>query len=67
MGSVPDIVITVVPSGVTEKVVEDANELGVKEIWMQPGSESQNAIMKAKEYGIKVTHNACIMINAKIW
>jgi len=64
---VPDMVITVVPSQVTEKVVEECKELGVKEIWMQPGSESPAAIEKAKEYGITVTSNACIMIKKGMW
>lgn len=63
----PDLVITVVPSRVTEKIVEDCKELGIREIWMQPGSESQAAIEKAKAYGISVTHNACFMVQNGIW
>jgi uncharacterized protein len=65
--SVPDVVITVVPPAITEQVVETAKKLGIKEIWMQPGSESENAIKKAKEYGIKVTHSACIMLSNDLW
>ena len=64
---VPDLVITVVPSQVTERIVEECFELGVKEVWMQPGSDSQAAIDKAREYGITVTHNACFMVNHGIW
>ncbi len=63
----PDIVITVVPHSVTEQVVEQCRELGIPEIWMQPGSESEAAIGKAKEYGITVTHHACIMIQNGVW
>jgi uncharacterized protein len=63
----PDLVITVVPSQVTEKIVEDAKKIGIKEIWMQPGSESENAINKAKGYGMKVTYNACIMLKHNLW
>ncbi len=65
--SVPDMVITVVPAQITEQVVEECRELGIKEIWMQPGSESAAAMEKAREYGISVTANACIMIEKRIW
>jgi predicted CoA-binding protein len=64
---VPDLVITVVPHEVTERVVDECRELGIKEIWMQPGSESALAIQKAKEYGISVVHNACFMVEKGIW
>ncbi|MFC1501188.1 CoA-binding protein [Elusimicrobiota bacterium] len=64
---IPDMAITVVNPEITEKVVEDCKKLGIKEIWMQPGSESQAAIDKAKNYGLSVTHNACIMIQRGLW
>lgn len=63
----PNLVITVVPSSVTEKIVDDCRELGIKEIWMQPGSESENAIKKAKSYEINTTHKACFMVEQGIW
>lgn len=62
----PDLVITVVHPQVTEKVVEECNALGVKHIWMQPGSDSDEAVKKAAEYGIKVTQ-ACFMVNKGVW
>lgn len=62
----PDLVITVVHPGVTENVVEECNRLGVKHIWMQPGSESAAAVEKAKEYGIKTTL-ACFMVVKGVW
>jgi len=65
--SVPDLVITVVPSSVTEQVVDLSIKLGVKEIWMQPGSESAQAINKAEAAGIKVTSSACFMVEMGIW
>lgn len=63
----PDLVITVVPPQVTERVVEECRELGIREIWMQPGSESQKAVDKAKEYGITATYNTCFMVAMGIW
>lgn len=64
---IPDIVITVVPPDVTESIVEECNILGVKKIWMQPGSESPAAIQKAIEYGITTTHDQCFMKVHHIW
>lgn len=63
----PDMVITVVPPAITEKIVEDCKEIGIREIWMQPGSESRAAIEKAETYGMAVTYNACFMVQNKIW
>jgi len=62
-----DMIITIVPPGVTEKVVQDAIELGIKQIWMQPGSESPAAIKKTEDAGINVRHNACFMVENGIW
>gem|GEM_PF-7004819 len=61
----PDIVVTVVPPKVTENIVDECKTLGINEIWMQPGSESEEAIKKAENFGIKVTYNACIMLETE--
>lgn len=62
----PDLVITVVHPDATEKIVEECNRLGIKNVWMQPGSESAAAIAKAGEYGIKTTA-ACFMVVKGVW
>jgi len=62
----PDLVITVVHPSATEAVVEECNKLGVKTVWMQPGSESQAAADKAAAYGIK-TVIACFMVVKGVW
>ena len=64
---VPDLVITVVPPQITERIVEECKDLGIKEVWMQPGSDSEIAIQKAKQCGISVTHNSCFMVQHGIW
>lgn len=61
----PDVVVIVVPSNIANKIVQKCHELGIKKIWMQPGSESQEAINFCKTKKIKVLHNACIMIKRK--
>ncbi len=62
----PDVVIMVVPPAAAEQVMEDCNKLGIKEVWLQPGSESEAALEKAKTYGIKAVA-ACFMVSHKIW
>ena len=67
IGKVPDIVITAVRPEVTENIVEECKRIGIKEIWMQPGSESLTAIENARKYGMSVTHDSCIMIDSGLW
>ena len=61
----PDVVTIVVPPKVTEKIVEECKKLGIKKIWMQPGSESETAIQLCRDSGIKVIHGVCIMIQRR--
>jgi len=58
----PDVVVCVVPPEVTERVVEEAASLGIKKVWMQPGSSSEEALRKCEEHGIGCVHDACVMI-----
>lgn len=63
----PDVVDLVVPPAASLKVVEDCLARGAKRIWFQPGSESDEAIAKAKDGGMEVVHDACIMIQKQAW
>jgi len=58
----PTFVVTVVPPKVTEDIVRQCHALGIKKVWMQPGSESDAAIQYSKGNGMQVTANACIML-----
>ncbi len=57
-----DGVITVVPPSETEIVVKEAKESGIKFIWMQQGSESDNAVKYCKENGMQVISGECILM-----
>ncbi|HUV80205.1 MAG TPA: CoA-binding protein, partial [Candidatus Bathyarchaeia archaeon] len=48
----PDIVDTVVPPEVTERIVEECKVLGIDKVWMQPGSESEQAIAYCRQNNI---------------
>ena len=61
----PDVVNIVVPPKVTEETVKTCRELGIKTVWMQPGSESEQAIDFCKTNNIDVIHGVCIMIESK--
>lgn len=63
----PDIVVVVVKPEITEKIIDDVNNAGIKKIWMQPGSESENAIKKALNYGMEVIYGKCFMSENGLW
>ncbi|HEY9677873.1 MAG TPA: CoA-binding protein [Drouetiella sp.] len=66
IGALPEKVESVsiiTPPAVTNKVVDDAIKAGVKNLWMQPGAESADAIAKAEAAGLKVIHGgACVLV-----
>ncbi|GAH42713.1 unnamed protein product [marine sediment metagenome] len=61
----PDVVDTVVPPEVTEKIVEECKELRIGKVWMQPGSESREAINFCTRNNIKVVHDVCVMVKRR--
>jgi len=61
----PDVVVTVVPPQVTEEIVKACKELGIRKVWMQPGSESEDAVRYCKENDLEVVYNVCIMIQRR--
>lgn len=63
----PEVVVTVVPPPVTEQIVVTCKELGIKHIWMQPGSESDTATSAALSHGMTVVAHDCAMVRRKQW
>jgi predicted CoA-binding protein len=61
----PDVVVTVAPPQVTERVVRTCKELGIKKVWMQLGSESEEAVKYCKENGLEVIYNMCVMVERR--
>lgn len=62
IGEEINVVIFVVPPAVTEKILPEVKTLGITKVWMQPGSESDAAILYCEENDMTCTHHACIMI-----
>lgn len=53
----------ITPPAITEKIVEEAQQQGIKNIWMQPGASSPEAIKKCQEYGINVVADgSCVLV-----
>jgi predicted CoA-binding protein len=63
----PAVVDIVVPPKVTKEIVRQCAELELGRVWMQPGSESEEAIRFCQERGIEVVHGACAMIRKREW
>lgn len=61
----PDVVVTVVPPQVTDQIVKACKELGIRKVWMQPGSESEDAVRYCKENDLEVVYNVCIMVERR--
>jgi len=53
----------ITPPQVTEKIVEEAARLGIPYLWMQPGAESEKALERAEELGLKtISGGPCILV-----
>ena len=61
----PDIIDVVVPPDVGISIAEQANELGYKRIWYQPGSESTAIINYLDNHDFEYLAGPCIMIRAR--
>ncbi|MFO7982878.1 MAG: CoA-binding protein [Desulfuromonadales bacterium] len=53
----------VTPPQITEKVVEEAVEKGMENVWMQPGSQSDEAVRLCRDNDINViADGSCILV-----
>ncbi len=54
--------VAVTQPAVTGQVVREAAEMGIANIWMQPGAESPEALQFCQEHNINVVSGECIMM-----
>jgi predicted CoA-binding protein len=53
----------ITPPQVTERVVERAIARGIKNVWMQPGAESAQAVATCEQAGINViADGSCVLV-----
>jgi predicted CoA-binding protein len=57
-----DAVVINVPPVQTEKVVREAKEVGINKVWLQQGSQSEDAVKFCEENGIDCVSNECILM-----
>jgi len=60
----PTIIDMVVPADVGASVLDEADRLGYRRVWFQPGSERSDLINFARERGFDFIEDACIMVVA---
>lgn len=61
----PTIVNVVVPPDAGRRMLDEAERLGYKRIWFQPGAETDELVEDAIERGFEVLADACIMVRAR--
>ncbi len=59
-----DGIVVVVPPHVTEQIVREADAIGIKRVWLQPGAASAAAIRYCEEHGLDVIYDECVMVLA---
>ena len=53
----------ITPPVVTEAIIEQAGQLGIKHVWLQPGAESEQAINRAAHWGMNlIAGGPCILV-----
>eukprot|EP00903_Cladosiphon_okamuranus_P013186 g12298.t1 len=56
-------VSVVTPPAITLGVVEEAGRLGIKRLWLQPGSENEEVLSRAQELGLSIIHGEpCVLV-----
>ena len=62
---VPDIIDIVIPPQRALDVLEQAERLGMRTVWVQPGAESPAVVRHLQDNGFAYIVDACIMVAAR--
>lgn len=66
LASIPepvDAVSVITPPSISEQVIADAAELGIKHVWLQPGAENSRCIELGEELGLNlVAGGPCLLV-----
>jgi predicted CoA-binding protein len=58
-----DVAVFVVPPAIIEEVLKQCVGLGIRRIWLQPGSENEASISYCRENNLNVVYNVCVMMS----
>lgn len=62
----PDVAIFVIPPTAAAPPLEEADRLGIRKIWFQPGAESDEILTHTKQLGLLTNDpRSCIMVDRK--
>ncbi len=62
----PTIVNIVVPPEVTSDILQQCLDLGLTNVWVQPGAESPAVMTFLQENNFNYLANACIMVESRL-
>jgi predicted CoA-binding protein len=62
----PTIVNIVVPPEITLNVLKQCRDLGILNVWVQPGAESARVMAFLQENDFNYLANACIMVQSRL-
>jgi predicted CoA-binding protein len=62
----PTVVNIVVPPEATEQVLQQCLELGLMNVWLQPGTESAANLTFLQKHPFNYLANACIMVQSRL-
>lgn len=53
----------ITPPAITERIVEEAGQLGIVHLWMQPGAQSERGVAIAQRFGMNfIAGDACLLL-----
>lgn len=58
---VPDVVNVVVPAKVGEQIMSNCSELGIKNVWLQPGANAASVVQLARNFDLNVVDQNCVL------
>lgn len=61
----PDAVNLVINPYTGEDFINQAKLLDIDYIWFQPGADTEELVVMAEAYGMKVVYNHCVMVDFK--
>jgi hypothetical protein len=54
--------VVITKPAITEQLVREAADLGIRHVWLQQGSESRAAVQFCQDHGVDVVVGECIMM-----
>jgi uncharacterized protein len=60
-----DAVDVVVAPRIGERIMKDCSELGIRNVWLQPGADAASVVQVAKELNLTVVTD-CIMVRGRV-